>query len=147
MKGKKVFLIILIVALVAVAVYFISKKLKNKNGGETPGGGGTSVTGNTGGSKYTDDSFPLKKNSGGDHVKTIQRVCNVVSGNDSLLEVDGKWGSKTDAAVKKYLATDGSISLSDWNIILNKYNTWALANTVSSRNIALQLLRKDLPLT
>lgn len=147
MKGKKILLWILIITAIAVVAYFIRKKIKEKKEGDsstTTTTGGT--TSSSSSSNYTNQDFPLYKGSGGDRVKSIQKVANLVSGNDSLLTVDGKWGSKTDAAVKKYLATDGSISMSDWNVLLSGYNNVVKQTTASSRNIALQMFKKDLPL-
>lgn len=47
--------------------------------------------------KYTDDSFPLKKGSGGDRVKSLQKFLNASSGYN--LVVDGKFGNQTESAV------------------------------------------------
>ena len=47
--------------------------------------------------KYTDDSFPLKKGSGGDRVKSLQKFLNASSGYS--LVVDGKFGNQTESAV------------------------------------------------
>lgn len=47
--------------------------------------------------KYTDDSFPLKKGSGGERVKSLQKFLNASSGYS--LVVDGKFGNQTESAV------------------------------------------------
>ena len=47
--------------------------------------------------KYTDDSFPLKKGSGGERVKSLQKFLNASSGYS--LVVDGKFGNLTESAV------------------------------------------------
>jgi len=47
--------------------------------------------------KYTDDSFPLKKGSGGERVKSLQKFLNASSGYN--LVVDGKFGNLTESAV------------------------------------------------
>ena len=47
--------------------------------------------------KYTDDSFPLKKGSGGDRVKSLQKFLNASSGYS--LVIDGKFGNQTESAV------------------------------------------------
>lgn len=47
--------------------------------------------------KYTDDSFPLKKGSGGERVKSLQKFLNNASGYS--LVVDGKFGNQTESAV------------------------------------------------
>lgn len=46
---------------------------------------------------YTDKGFPLKKGSGGEKVKSLQRYLNNASGYN--LVVDGKFGNLTESAV------------------------------------------------
>lgn len=48
-------------------------------------------------SSYTDKGFPLKKGSGGEKVKALQRFLNESSGYN--LVVDGKFGNLTEGAV------------------------------------------------
>lgn len=47
--------------------------------------------------KYTDQSFPLTKGSGGERVKSLQRFLNAETGNK--LVIDGKFGNQTESAV------------------------------------------------
>lgn len=48
--------------------------------------------------RYVSDSFPLKKDSGGSRVRKLQEYLNTTYG--SGLVVDGKFGPKTEAALK-----------------------------------------------
>ena len=61
--------------------------------------------GGGGGSNYTDDSFPLKKGSGGDAVETLQKMISKIGGGvDKVLPkfgVDGKFGDETATALSK----------------------------------------------
>ena len=75
----------------ALLVYFLFFFGKNKDNDEVEG----SMSG-----KYTDDRFPLKRNSGGANVRALQTYLNpllVVNGGKKLV-VDGKFGPKTEAA-------------------------------------------------
>lgn len=79
----------------ALLVYFLFFFGKNKVQDEKAGSESVAS-----GSKYTDDRFPLKRNSGGANVKALQRYLNpllVVNGSKELV-VDGKFGAKTEAA-------------------------------------------------
>lgn len=146
MKGKKMIIVLIILAIVAVVTILILRKRKNNSSSSNSSGNRTS-SGNSGNSSSggSADTFPLRKGSRGDKVKTIQKMANLVSGNDALLAVDGIWGVKTDAAVKQYLATDGSISSGDWETLMPMYNNLTSGDS-SLRAVALVMARKNLPL-
>lgn len=104
MKNKKTLLAIGGGLLTALGIYLVASLLKKK-----PQSFGEIVTDTketltdlpnvikqaTG--NYSDDSFPLKKGSGGKNVEALQKYLNK-SGNYNL-KVDGKFGEKTESAV------------------------------------------------
>lgn len=64
--------------------------------------------------KYDPTVFPLKKGSRGKEVEEVQKYLNVAfsskiykakSGNHELLDEDGIWGTKTEAAVNEFMGT------------------------------------------
>ena len=63
--------------------------------------------------------------SSGDDVKELQRLLNA---NGYSLDVDGQWGDKTDAAVRKYqkqngLTVDGIVGTNTWGSLYGGNNT------------------------
>ena len=68
--------------------------------------------------KYTDDRFPLKRNSGGDNVRALQTCLNVLltQKNETTLVVDGKFGAKTEEALKTLTGFD-SVNENQFNNI------------------------------
>lgn len=93
MKQKAKIALIVGVGLVVAAllVYFLFFFGKSKENDEVESGSS---------SKYTDDRFPLKRNSGGANVRALQTYLNpllVVNGGKELV-IDGKFGAKTEAA-------------------------------------------------
>lgn len=130
MNTKRLIIIILIVAVVAFASYKLLQKVgreEETNGVAKPtddGGGGTSST------TSRNDNFPLKKGSKGERVKVVQKFCNWAK--DCGLTVDGDFGSRTEAAVKKCVSVDGveanyvsETAYNTMNTILAKYKTRA----------------------
>lgn len=87
------------VGLTAATIVTISllrrRKLRKELGIETPSNGGGSNTPEP----AANDDFPLKKGSRGERVKKLQEFLNNMN-NESLV-VDGIFGSKTEAAVKR----------------------------------------------
>ncbi len=67
---------------------------------DTPSGSGSSSSGSSSGGSYSRRGFPLKKGSGGNEVKALQKYLNSV--NNYGLVVDGKFGSKTENALKRW---------------------------------------------
>lgn len=130
MKTKKLIIIILIVAVVAFAAYKLLQEFGQEgetNGWEKP----TNSTGGTSPSTSSrNDNFPLKKGSKGERVKVVQKFCNWAK--DCGLTVDGDFGSRTEAAVKKCVFVDGveanyvsETAYNTMNTILAKYKTRA----------------------
>ena len=70
-------------------------------------------------SKYKSDSFPLKRNSGGSRVKATQRYLNKAKGES--LTVDGKFGPKTEGAVKKHIDSGGQVTETFYNSNIKVY--------------------------
>ena len=87
------------VGLTAATIVTISllrrRKLRRELGIETPSNGGGSNTP----APAANDDFPLKKGSKGERVKKLQEFLN--NNNNESLVVDGIFGSKTEAAVKR----------------------------------------------
>lgn len=82
-----------VVAALLVYFLFFFGKSKDVSGSEELENGGV-------GGKYTDDRFPLKRNSGGANVRALQTYLNPLlepNGSKKLV-VDGKFGPKTEAA-------------------------------------------------
>lgn len=148
MKAKFVIAII-ILASVAVAVYFFLKK--RKNGGDSNGGGSSSSSSSGSSSNSSsssssgsgNDNFPLRYGSRGTRVRGLQYIINGVSGNSSLLTVDGIWGKKTDSAVKQYIARTGSINYNEWETFVPLWNKYVEAlkkdREFASNNNGMQL--------
>lgn len=93
MKQKTKIFIIVGVGLVVAAllVYFLFFFGESKDVADAD---------NSVGGKYTDDRFPLKRNSGGANVRALQTYLNPLlepNGGKELV-VDGKFGPKTEAA-------------------------------------------------
>jgi peptidoglycan hydrolase-like protein with peptidoglycan-binding domain len=69
----------------------------------------------------TSTTYPiLRKGSTGDDVKHLQNLLNYVYGPD--LKVDGIFGAKTEAAVKKFqkdygLTVDGIVGPKTWSML------------------------------
>ena len=83
----------LVVAALLVYFLFFFGKSKDVSGSEELENSGV-------GGKYTDDRFPLKRNSGGANVRALQTYLNsllVINGSKELV-IDGKFGAKTEAA-------------------------------------------------
>lgn len=81
----------------------------------------TAETGQSEGKTVTVTLNVLKKNSKGEQVRTIQRLMNALG--HECGNVDGKFGSKTTAAVKAFqtaegLSADGVIGSKTWNALL-----------------------------
>ena len=122
-KGKKGLYIGIAVGVIALGVggwYFMKKRKEKKMMMSMPppttSGGGSSSSG--GGSSYSSSGFPLKKGSGGSEVKALQKYLNSV-GKYGLV-VDGKFGSKTADALKRW---NGKTSVSEgyYNSTIKQY--------------------------
>ena len=97
MKQKSKIIIIVSVGLVVAAllIYFLFFFGKGKDVS-----GFEKSEDNVVGGKYTDDRFPLRRNSGGANVRALQTYLNPLlepNGSKKLV-VDGKFGPKTEAA-------------------------------------------------
>jgi len=86
---KKITIIIIIVAILGIASFFIYKKVKQRK--ETSSG-----TGSTGSSSA---GFPLKQGSRGTEVKNIQGSLNRIL--PATLTVDGIFGPATEASLQQ----------------------------------------------
>jgi hypothetical protein len=97
-KGLKITLITVGLLGTGVGLYFLLRPRGGKNGKNEPKDDSIfdRVIRNT---FYSDESFPLKKGSGGDKVKALQRFLNNANSTHNL-DVDGKFGSLTEAALK-----------------------------------------------
>jgi peptidoglycan hydrolase-like protein with peptidoglycan-binding domain len=104
---KKKLIIIGIVVAVAVALYFVYKKVKaDKEAEDTTGGGSAApqqaqtptYNNNANPTKTGGDPFPMKLGSSGDLVKILQQYLN--KKYKSGLTLDGSFGAKTAAALK-----------------------------------------------
>lgn len=97
-KGLKITLITLGVLGTGVGLYFLFRKPKS-NGyiDSNPSNPSNPSRNNTGGG-YSTSGFPLKRGSGGENVKNLQRFLNQSSGYG--LTVDGKFGPATERALK-----------------------------------------------
>ncbi len=112
---QKLVTFILFLAIISVVIYAVLKSKKDKSTNSTnlnfnaDTGGSQTSTGNTtgngtntgGSSNLPDSTFPLKKGSTGKYVKALQKGLNQKF--FSKLSEDGKFGSKTQAAVERYL--------------------------------------------
>ena len=103
------FIIIVVIISLIVAAYFLLKdKIFGKSDSKgdkpnTPAGSSQVINSGT-------DEFPLKVGSKGLKVKQLQAGLNLK--NNAKLDVDGKFGSKTQSALKKYY---GITSLSQYD--------------------------------
>lgn len=97
MKQKSKIIIIVSVGLVVAAllIYFLFFFGKGKDVS-----GFEKSEDNVVGGKYTDDRFPLRRNSGGANVRALQTYLNplLIPNGSKELVVDGKFGPKTEAA-------------------------------------------------
>lgn len=98
-----VILIFVILALIGIYMYMRRKNGNpylpdDRTGPDDQDGGG-------GGSNWTDDSFPLSKDSKGDAVETMQKMLMKIGGGreNTLPEfgADGKYGDETESALMK----------------------------------------------
>jgi len=80
---KRIVIIIAIAAVLGIAIFFIVKKTKQKNGASNSTGG----------------IFPLKKGSRGTEVKNVQNMLNKIIPAD--IEVDGIFGPKTESSLQQ----------------------------------------------
>lgn len=91
-KSKIIIIVSAGLVVAALLLYFLFFFEKKKEASDVNGGG---LVG-----KYTDDRFPLKRNSGGANVRALQTYLNPLlepNGSKKLV-VDGKFGPKTEAA-------------------------------------------------
>ena len=97
-KGLKITLITVGLLGTGVGLYFLLRPRGGKNGNNKSNDDSIfdKVIRNT---FYSDESFPLKKGSGGDKVKALQGFLND-SNSANNLDVDGKFGPLTEAALK-----------------------------------------------
>ncbi len=108
---------ILLVAGLITGVIIYNKKKKKKLAAKGYGGSGSSSGGGSGFCKYG-DSFPLKLHSCGKNVVALQKklvalgidIGDFGANNDG---VDGKFGQKTQAAVKRALGRS-TFTLADY---------------------------------
>jgi hypothetical protein len=80
---------------------------------------------------WKDDSFPLKKWSSGERVKKLQTALNQVI-NGTKLDVDGKFGSKTEEAVNKFKIAANFTSGSNGTVTEQEYNAFVLPSTTQT---------------
>ncbi len=115
-KGTIITVSVCLAIIIAVAIYFfvIRKKKTTSTSGTTPSSGSSSsstppTVAPTAG-LYTDSNYPLRQGSGGNRVKALQSGLNLTFA--SGLDIDGKFGSKTEAACRICLNT-ASITQAD----------------------------------
>ncbi len=103
MKKKKIAAIIIVAVVIAIIVIVCLLVSKRKR-----------YSAYQDSLKYDPSVFPLKKGSRGKEVEEIQKYMNAVFsskmykekfGEHELLDVDGIWGDKTEAAVNGFMAT------------------------------------------
>ena len=117
-------------ALVVIAIIIIRRK-RQPEPVEPGGSAKPSVAANS------DAKFPLQpyslvneystgKGSMGSQIKTLQMIYNANNTSGTPLDVDGKYGSRTLGAFLGFfydmIASNGTISESQYNEILKKYN-------------------------
>lgn len=95
------------------AYFYFRKKEENESGDQSSPSGSSSPSGFC---KY-DDSFPLKHGSCGNKVTALQKILHVLGADLGKTGskgdgVDGKYGDKTEAAVKKFIGKT-TVSLAD----------------------------------
>lgn len=105
-RNKKILIggaVVVVLGAVGTGIYYLAPDLFKKKAGDPleelnllPG---KTPSGSTKSEKYTDQSFPLKLNSEGTKVEIIQKALNLAV--DAGLNTDGKWGTKTQEAMKK----------------------------------------------
>lgn len=112
LKNKKfIIAAVSVLALVLAALFFIRKKKNDEASSSFPTGALTT--------EHPNASFPLTPyskageystaaGSYGQQIANLQQKCNDKYG--AGLDVDGKYGPKTEAAVKTYLGIEGGIS-------------------------------------
>ncbi len=133
-KGTIITVSVCLVIIIALAIYFFVFK-KNKTATSSsissiPSSGSSSSSSGSSSSAilpvvglYTDSSYPLRRNSGGNRVKALQLGLNLTYG--AGLTVDGKFGSNTENACRTYLkATAVTQSMMGQLIIDDKYRQY-----------------------
>jgi len=98
---------ILLLAGLGTGAYFYFKK-KKENEPSSQGSSSSSGSSSPSGFCKYDDSYPLKHGSCGKNVIALQKVLHVLGADlgasgSNRDGVDGKYGNKTQAGVKKYL--------------------------------------------
>lgn len=119
-KGFKIAIAVVLLVGLSAGGYFIwdytraKPKLPDGEGGADKGTGGTGGSGSAGGGTGTgsssgsggsgNDSFPIKKGSDGNNVSKFQAALNnfySTASDFTPLDTDGKFGGKTEAAMKR----------------------------------------------
>ncbi len=107
MNKKKIIVTIVILAIIAIALYFIFKKPAEVEKTSTI-------------AEPSPIIFPLKKGSTGSGVIAVQKYLN--EKYNAGLTPDGSWGPITDAAALTYLKRD--------NVSANVFQTWGLSKYI-----------------
>jgi len=96
-NSKLIIIILIVISVIAAAFFLLKDKLFKNNTDDdpekktSPTPGGVSIV--------TDSEFPLKKGSRGLKVKQLQAGLNILK--KAGLDVDGKFGTKTEKALNK----------------------------------------------
>lgn len=114
-KTKKIITVLVIVAIIAIGLYFVFRKPK---AAITTGAGSVTSAGTDPNAIDATIVFPLKSGSTGKGVKQVQAYLN--SKYNAGLTVDGIWGPKTNAAANTYLNRD--------NVSSDVYVKWNLSS-------------------
>jgi peptidoglycan hydrolase-like protein with peptidoglycan-binding domain len=117
-KGWKWTLISLGVIGAGVGLYFVVKPLFGKNKWEDFEDDEDDVISTP--SIYIDDSFPLKKDSGGKRVEALQKYLEA-QGATLVGGVDGKFGPSTEEAVETYVDSSGAVTKTYYDTNIKSY--------------------------
>lgn len=128
LKNKKLLITLAVVA-VAVVVFIIIRRRRNAAIGEDLGSGSGSGSSVNTIALMPEAVFPLKPGSAvkgysaaagsyGKQIVEMQKLCNAYDPTGTQLKLDGKYGTKTLAALRScydFIPADGSISQAMYN--------------------------------